>query len=555
MHLPSRSLLFEQGSGTGGVRCAAIAHLIFLSHNQCAFTLLVVQPEAIQAIESKSPYQVMLVKDIKVKIRLRSSNEENIQEIADSIQDIGLISPITVDTEGNLIAGFHRLQAHKLLGIKEIPVIISTQKELKARLQEIDENLKRAELNAIEKSLHIEERESILKQLNQLSVKGDNRYSAAGKSTQKQRAAEIGMSRRNYQYHKELENLHPEVKDLLSETDYSSKLMDLVLLSKESDEIQLAVTKALITGKVHSMKRALMIEKTKMNRIASPYVDGLPDFKERYGEMPKSIMHMGRPIEEGMKTLWKLAADKDEIRQAKWVTFFGGMSIRLYSWNPNHCAFLIDYYTRPGDTILDPFVGRGSTAISAIMLNRNFIGVDLHPDVVAHNQQVLGEYIDAPGLSWDIRCEDGVDLRSLRTSKVQIDAMITDPPYYENSETYSDHPLDLSNMRMSTYLERISIFFQELRKIIKPSILDGKKTRIYPAILKVGSYRRGQSGLVDMAIDFQSIAERCGWVLWDKTFISLNTPIQFLGFQRNYLHGYVMKNYETILVFAWFEGA
>jgi len=300
----------------------------------------------------------MRVNDIKVNVRLRASNEENTRDIASSIQDIGLISPITVDPDGNLIAGFHRLQAHKLLGIAEIPVIISTQRDLKARIQEIDENLIRAELTAIEKSVHIEERENILSQLDRFSIKGDNRYSSASKSTQKNRAAEIGMSRRSYQYHKELEKLHPEVRDLLNDTKYASKLIDLVMLSRESDQIQLAVAKALVIGKVQSIKRALISEKTKVNRSASPYLDGLPDFKERYGEIPKSIMHMGRPLEEGMRILWDLAANDEDLRASKRQLFYETSSLRLYSWNPNHCSFLLDYYTRQGDTVLDPFVGR-----------------------------------------------------------------------------------------------------------------------------------------------------------------------------------------------------
>ena len=234
--------------------------------------------------EQSSPNsRLMLVKvtDVRIRTRLRGSNEENIEEIAESINEIGLINPISIDSDQNLIAGYHRLQAYKLVGLKEIRAIIRKQKELKARLQEIDENLKRAELTAIEKSIHIEEREVILREINQLSQKGDNRFSIQGKSTQAQRAAEIGMSRRNYQYHKELENLHPEVKDLLNDSKFSTNLMDLVLLSRESDDIQLAVTNALIIGKVHSVKRALVMEKTKVNRIASPYIDGLPDFKER----------------------------------------------------------------------------------------------------------------------------------------------------------------------------------------------------------------------------------------------------------------------------------
>jgi len=501
---------------------------------------------------TNSRLTLVKVSEVKIRTRLRGSNEENIEEIAESIKDIGLINPILIDSDGTLIAGFHRLQAYKLLRIAEIPAFVSSQKDMKARLQEIDENLKRAELTSIEKSIHIEERENILKTLNALSVQGDNRYSSQGKSTQTRRAEEIGMSRRNYQYHKELENLNPEVKDLLNETKHASRLMDLVMLSREDADIQLRVANSIITGRTHSIKRALVIEKTKVNRIISPYIQDLPDFKERYGEIPKSIMNMGKPLDEGMRTLWDLAANDEELRSTKKQMFFGTSSLRLYSWNPNHCAFLIDYYTRMGDWVLDPFVGRGSTAISSIMLRRHFIGIDILPEITNHNQQVLSEFLDIPDVKWSIREEDGTLLQSLVESNTRVDAVITDPPYYEKAEVYSENPLDLSVASREEYQFKIHQLFHNLREVVKPSLL-GSKNRIHPAIFKVGSYRRGKQGLVDMATDFQQIAEECGWVLWDKSFTSLNSALQSLTFQRNYANGYVTKNYETILVFVWFE--
>jgi ParB family transcriptional regulator, chromosome partitioning protein len=517
---------------------------------QSPWILLTTSP--IGALPNTSQFLLVKVSEVKVRTRLRGSNEENIEDIAESIKEIGLINPISIDSDWNLIAGYHRLQAYKILGIEEIPAIISNQQELKARLQEIDENLKRAELTAIEKSIHIEERENILRQLNRMSVKGDNRFSGAGKSTQTQRAGEIGMSRRNYQYHKELENLHPEVKDLLNDTQFSSRLMDLVMLSRENDDIQLRVANALITGKVFSVKRALVIEKTKVNRIASPYMDGLPDFKGRYGEIPKSIMNMGKPIDDGMKALWDLAANNEELRTTKKKMFFGTSSLRLYSWNPNHCAFLIDYYTQMGDWILDPFVGRGSTAIAALMLKRNFIGIDILEEITSHNQQILSEHLDIPDVQWSIHSEDGIALQTLLDSETKIDGVITDPPYYEKAEVYSNDSLDLSVMPKEEYNIKIHQLFANLREIVKPSLL-GSKNRIHPAIFKLGSYRRGKQGLVDMATDYQAIAEECGWVLWDKSFTSLNSALQSLTFQRNYANGYLTKNYETILVFVWFE--
>lgn len=41
---------------------------------------------------------------------------------------------------------------------------------------------------------------------------------------------------------------------------------------------------------------------------------------------------------------------------------------------------LIEMFSEEGDTILDPFIGSGTTAISAIRSGRHFIGFELDPD-------------------------------------------------------------------------------------------------------------------------------------------------------------------------------
>jgi site-specific DNA-methyltransferase (adenine-specific) len=40
------------------------------------------------------------------------------------------------------------------------------------------------------------------------------------------------------------------------------------------------------------------------------------------------------------------------------------------------CAWLILTYTNPGDTILDPFMGSGTTGVACIQTGRNFIGIE-----------------------------------------------------------------------------------------------------------------------------------------------------------------------------------
>lgn len=41
---------------------------------------------------------------------------------------------------------------------------------------------------------------------------------------------------------------------------------------------------------------------------------------------------------------------------------------------------IISATTEPGQTVLDPFVGSGTTGVAAIELNRSFIGIDLNPE-------------------------------------------------------------------------------------------------------------------------------------------------------------------------------
>lgn len=45
-------------------------------------------------------------------------------------------------------------------------------------------------------------------------------------------------------------------------------------------------------------------------------------------------------------------------------------------------AWFIELFTVPGDIVLDPFVGSGTTAIASARLNRNFVGIELNPSFI-----------------------------------------------------------------------------------------------------------------------------------------------------------------------------
>lgn len=93
-------------------------------------------------------------------------DEERLKSLAESIRQYGILQPLTVtrteveradggiQTEYELIAGERRLRASKLIGLKQVPVVIRAGEESnKIKLElAIIENLQREDLNAIDRA-------------------------------------------------------------------------------------------------------------------------------------------------------------------------------------------------------------------------------------------------------------------------------------------------------------------------------------------------------------------------------------------------------------------
>lgn len=80
-------------------------------------------------------------------------SETALNDLAESIRQHGIISPLIVTRKGNdfeLIAGERRLRSAKLIGLKEVPVIVREEKEQKKLEIALIENLQRENLNPLE---------------------------------------------------------------------------------------------------------------------------------------------------------------------------------------------------------------------------------------------------------------------------------------------------------------------------------------------------------------------------------------------------------------------
>jgi hypothetical protein len=117
------------------------------------------------------------VNDIFILDRHRQLDEGAVTSLMESIREIDLLTPISVrlaqvpdsetgelEQEFVLITGHHRLEAFKRLGRDEIPVIVRECSDIDAELEEIDENLARAELSNDEKRIHLRRRKELWEQ-------------------------------------------------------------------------------------------------------------------------------------------------------------------------------------------------------------------------------------------------------------------------------------------------------------------------------------------------------------------------------------------------------
>jgi site-specific DNA-methyltransferase (adenine-specific) len=67
--------------------------------------------------------------------------------------------------------------------------------------------------------------------------------------------------------------------------------------------------------------------------------------------------------------------------------------------NQNHSAafpldlpeWFIKLFTQPGDLVLDPFIGSGTTAVAAIKLGRSYLGIDNNPEYIELSNERVSE--------------------------------------------------------------------------------------------------------------------------------------------------------------------
>lgn len=205
------------------------------------------------------------INEIKVTPGRRAATPGSIRDLADSIAEIGLLNPVTINQDHTLIAGLHRLEAAKLLGWTEIECVVIGLDGLRAELAEIDENFVRSDLTPIEFGELLLRRKEIYETLHPETKNGGDRKSHdirtskcrsdSAKPFTQDTAEKLGVSRSTVERQVRIaRNLTPETKDIIWGSNALVTRKDALALSRLEPGPQAEAASLLAAGKIQSVK-------------------------------------------------------------------------------------------------------------------------------------------------------------------------------------------------------------------------------------------------------------------------------------------------------------
>lgn len=144
---------------------------------------------------------------------------------------------------------------------------------------------------------------------------------------------------------------------------------------------------------------------------------------------------------------------------------FNGVTPALVIWN------LLQRYTQPGDLVVDPMCGSGTTVDVAKELGRKVIGYDISPysDDIVQN-----------------------DAQNIPLEENSVDFVFIDSPYSDNVK-YSDHPdcIGKISCEKEEFFDKLEKVAKEIYRILKP-----QKNMAW----LIGDHWRKKSGFIPVSI-------------------------------------------------------
>lgn len=230
-------------------------------------------------------YMQVPIGEIRIKNGRRRLDSGHVQELADSIRELGLLNPVTIDRGNFLIAGFHRLEAAKALGWTEIECTVSSLGGLQAELAEIDENIVRSDLSALEYGEILLRRKEIYETLHPETRHGGDRKSNEIKTTKcrfenvksfvQDTADKLGVVPRTVERQiQTAKNLAPEAKAIIRDTNTKLSKKAAMKLSRLDSEQQKEVAALLAAKEIRSVDEYATRTETENPLYSLPNADG-----------------------------------------------------------------------------------------------------------------------------------------------------------------------------------------------------------------------------------------------------------------------------------------
>jgi DNA modification methylase len=149
----------------------------------------------------------------------------------------------------------------------------------------------------------------------------------------------------------------------------------------------------------------------------------------------------------------------------------------------------IEFFTKEGETVLDPMAGTGSTLVAALRAGRNSYGIELNPKYAKIATRIIDEERQSLGASVENLISEIVNGDASLASKYHlplIDYVLTSPPYWDmlrarGAETqkkrrasdeldvhYSDDPNDMGNISdYDEFLARLIRIYEGLKPLLR----------------------------------------------------------------------------------------
>ncbi|TJX14598.1 methyltransferase domain-containing protein [Tissierella creatinini] len=220
--------------------------------------------------------------------------------------------------------------------------------------------------------------------------------------------------------------------------------------------------------------------------------------------------------------------------RGKWATHSGKYR---GNWSPYIPRNLILRYSKEGDTVLDPFLGSGTTLVETKLLKRKGIGIDINPEAIKIAKENLrfNKNLEFEPI---IHNHDSRNLSIIEDNS--IDLVCAHPPYANIIKYSEDIKGDLSLLDIKEFLVEISSVAKELFRVLKKDK--------YCAIL-IGDTRRNKH-MVPLGFYVMQEFLKAGFVL-KENIIKEQHNCQATGFwyKKSIDYNFLLIAHEYLFVF------